>query len=234
MRSANTSIRSNRVALLGAVLAVASVSSGAHDDGSSDKWLPADSLVKEWWQLYVSIPNSVRELLNERRAACGLGQRGDIWFLATAGTPDVTTTRRCTVPDGAKLLVPIVTAVCSPFPGETLEDNIQICRELIDPFNKLSLTIDGKSRNYLIERRAHSRGFAAWYPEDNIWDTPAEDIPGGIYITVAEGQYALVGGLSPGNHTIRARAASTTDSTVPKFDAIFEVTVTPAKTIVPK
>jgi hypothetical protein len=216
------------------VLAVASVSSSAHNDKGHDKWLPADPLVREWWQLFLSIPNAVRESLKEGTDACGLGQRGNVWFLATAGTPDVTTTRQCTVPDGAKLLVPVVSAVCTPFPGETVEDNIQICRELVDPFNKLSLTIDGRNRSHLIERRAHSRGFPAWYPEDNIWDTPGEDIPAGLYITVAEGQYALVEGLSPGTHTIRARAMSTMDSNAPKFDAIFEVTVVPAKSIVPR
>jgi hypothetical protein len=218
--------------LIAAALGV--VSSGAYADNSFGKWLPADSLVKEWWQLFLSVPTPVREQLAESPEACGLGQHGHIWFLATAGAPDQTTTRRCTVPHGSTLFVPVVTAVCSPFPGETLEDNVQLCRELVDPFNKLSLTIDGKNRSYLIERRAQSRGFPAWNPEENFWDTPEEDVPAGIYVTVAEGQYALIEGLSPGKHTIRARASSSKDSAVPKFDAIFEVTVATAKTIVPR
>jgi hypothetical protein len=232
MRSANIRFHSIRMALFTAALSV--VSGGIYADNGFEKWLPTDPLVKEWWQLYLSVPNPVREQLAESRKACGLGQHGNVWLLATAGTPDRTTTRRCTVPHGALLFVPVVTAVCSPFPGETLEDNVQLCRELIDPFDKLSLTIDGKNRSHLIERRAQSRGFGAWNPEDNIWDTPEADIPAGIYVSVAEGQYALIAGLRPGKHTIRARASSTSDSTLPKFDAIFEVTVQTAKTIVPK
>ena len=234
MRSANTRFRSIRMALLAAALGLASVGAGAHDRDWQEKWLPIDPLVKEWWQLYMSVPNSVREQLAESESACGLGQRGSVWYLATNGVPDVTTTRRCVVPQGVTLFVPVVVAACAPFPGETVEENVQICRELIDPFDKLSLTVDDKNRSFLIERRAQSRGFPVWYPEDNFWDTPEDDVPAGVYVTVAEGQYALVGGLSPGKHTIRARATSTTDSNVPKFDAIFEVTVAPMKTIVPR
>ena len=122
MRLANTRFRFIRVTLLTVAL---SVSSGLYANNWPEKWLPIDPLVKEWWQLYLSIPNSVREQLAEDPEACGLGQHGRVWFLATAGTPDQTTTRRCTVPHDALLFVPVVTAVCSPFPGETLEDNVQ-------------------------------------------------------------------------------------------------------------
>lgn len=73
---------------------------------------------------------------------------------------------------GKKLFLPIITAVCVPFPGETLRGNVRLCRELIDPFdNKVSLTIDGQKRNDLIEGRAQSRSFA-WFPEDNLLDAP--------------------------------------------------------------
>jgi hypothetical protein len=221
-----------RTALLVAALSVLSFSASA--DSLAERFLPNDSLVKEWWQLYLSIPNPVREQLAESADACGLGQHGSIWFLTTVSAPVETTTRRCTVPYGATLFVPVVSAVCSPFPGETLEENVQLCRELVDPFNKLSLTVDGKNRSNLIERRAQSVGFRAWNPEDNFWDTPEEDVPAGMYLTVAEGQYALVEGLAPGKHTIRARASSTRNTDVPKFDAIFEVTVARATSIEPK
>lgn len=199
----------------------------------SVKWLPTDPLSRQWWELYLSVPNSIREHLGDGPAACALGQRGSVWFLSTAGTPNETLTRRCTVPKGKKLFLPIITAVCVPFPGETLPENVQLCRELIDPFDKLSLTIDGRKRNDLIERRAQSRSFAAWFPEDNFFDTPEDDVPAGVYVTVAEGQYALIDALPVGHHTIRARAAST-DPNVPYFDAIYQIDVVAAKSIVPR
>lgn len=215
-----------------ATLALMTQAVGADD--LSEKWLPADPLSKQWWQLFLSVPNATRKDLGDGPAACGLGQNGRVWFLSTPGTPNETLTRHCTVPKGTKLFVPIVTAVCTPFPGETLADNIQLCRELIDPFNKLSLAIDGKKRNELIERRAHSRGFPAWFPEDNFFDSPEDDVPAGVYVSVAEGQYALIEGLRVGHHTIRARASSTIDPNVPSFDAIYQIDIVAATTVVPR
>ena len=214
-------------------LALTLMSLGAHAEQAA-LTLPVDSLGKQWWQLYASGPNSIRSRLGESPAGCALGQRGSTWLLSTAGSGIEPVTRRCTVPKGAKLFLPILTAVCTPFPGETLAQNIQICRELIDPFNKLTLTVDGKNRRNLVERRAQSQGFPIWFPEENIFDSPGEDVPAGIYIAVTEGQYALIDGLTLGHHTIHARAASTTDPSAPSFDYTFEVDVVVAKSVVPR
>lgn len=205
----------------------------ASADDRAEKWLPTDPLGRKWWELYLSVPNSTWKQLGDGPAACGLGQHGSVWFLSTLGTPNETLTRRCTVPRGKKLFLPIITAVCTPFPGETLPGNVQLCRELIDPFDKLSLTIDGKKRNDLIERRAQSRSFAAWFPEDNFFDTPDDDVPAGVYASVAEGQYALIDALPIGHHTIRARAASS-DPNIPHFDAIYQIDVVAATSVVPR
>ena len=224
--------RPGRGALLGMALVLMSL--GAHAEDDSQSTLPVDALGKQWWQIYGSMPNSIRANLGESPAACGLGQRGSMWFLSTAASGVEPVTRRCTVPKGVKLFLPLVTAVCTPFPGETLAENIQLCRELIDPFNQLTLTIDGKNRRNLVERRAQSQGFPLWFPEDNLFDSPGEDVPAGVYVAVTEGQYALIEGLPLGRHTIHARAVSTTDPNVPSFDYVYELNVVAAKTIVPR
>jgi hypothetical protein len=194
-----------------------------------------DPLVKQWWERFLSIPNVVSAELKETPAACGLGQRGDIWFLSVAAGPGDPITREGTIPRGRKVFVALVTAVCPPFPGETLEENIQICREAIDPFDKLTLRIDGQNRDDLIERRAHSRGFSAWFPEDNVFDTPGElDVPEGVYITVADGQFALIEGLAVGEHVIRARATSTIDANAPKFDVTFKIRISAPSVVTPR
>ncbi|HEY7640222.1 MAG TPA: hypothetical protein VH814_10895 [Steroidobacteraceae bacterium] len=220
-------------AKIAAILTTALLASSALAQ-QSDNSLPTDELVKQWWQLTLSIPNSVRADFRGWEAGCGLGQRG-VWFLTSEVSAGRPITQNCLIPQGRKLFVPVVTAVCTPFPGETLEENIQICREAVDPYDKLVLTIDGKNRNDLIERRAQSRGFPAWFPENNIFDTPGQfDVPAGIYIMVAEGQFALVEGLAVGAHVIRATASSSTDASVPKFDVIFRIRMAPATSVTPR
>ena len=224
-----------RQAKIAAVVTTCLLASSALAHGPSRHALPTDVLVKHWWQLTLSIPNAVRSELGTTDAACGLGQRGNVWFLSSDPSGDAPITRDCTIPRGRKLFVPLVTAVCTPFPGETLEENIQICREAIDPYDQLTLTIDGRKRNDLIERRAQSRGFAAWFPEDNIFDTPGQlDVPAGVYIAVAEGQFALIEGLRVGEHVIHARAISTTDPNVPKFDVIFRIRIVAPTSVTPR
>jgi hypothetical protein len=207
------------LALIPALIAFTAL---AHEPAKNT--LPIDPLVKQWWQRYLSIPNAVYFELGETPEACGLGQRGKVWFLSSRSGGDEPVTRHCTIPRGRKLFVPIATVVCTPFPGETLEQNIQICREVIDLYDKLTLTIDGENRNNLIERRAQSRGFPAWFPEDNLFDVP-EDVPAGVYIMVAEGQFALIEGLPEGEHVIHTRASSTTDASAPPFDVTFKIRI---------
>jgi hypothetical protein len=192
--------------------------------------LPRDVVVKEWWQRFLSIPTDVAADVGETTAACGLAQFGNTWFLSVNATTGAVT-RECIIPKGRKLVVPLVSAGCTPFPGETLEQNIQFCREAIDPYDQLSLTVNGRQRNGLIERRAHSRGFSAWFPEDNSFDLPEEDIPEGVYIMVAEGQFAVLEGLPVGEHVIRAQARSTTDTALPEFDVTYRVKIVTATSV---
>ena len=115
-------MRPTRMAL---VVTTALIASAALAHEPAKNTLPTDALTKQWWQLTLSIPNSVRSELQGTRAACGLGQRG-VWFLSSEPSEDGPVTQECTIPRGRKLFLPLVTAVCTPFPGETLEQNIQI------------------------------------------------------------------------------------------------------------
>lgn len=224
-------MRPTRMSLVVATALIASVALAQEPANST---LPTDALTKQWWQLTLSIPNSVRIALRGTTAACGLGQRG-VWFLTSEPSNGGPVTQECTIPSGRNLFLPLVTVVCTPFPGETLEENIQLCREALDPYDQLALTIDGKNRNDLIERRAQSRGFPAWFPEGNIFDTPGQfDVPAGVYIMVAEGQFALIEGLQVGQHVIHARAASSTDANAPTFDVMFKIRIVAATSVTPR
>lgn len=199
-----------------------------------DRWAPSDSLVARWWQYYLSIPTPIRNALGESVEACGLGQSGDTWLLTQVGVPDVPTTSHCVIPKGTTLFIPVITSVCIPYPGETLRDNVQICREAIDVMDRLNVTIDGRQRNGLIERRAQSKAFPVWMPEENFFDVPDSDVPAGVYSAVAEGYYITLGPLSVGHHTIRATAASSSDPTAPAFDATYEIDIVAPTSITPR
>ena len=223
-----------RVMLAGAALALMSLAAHAQ---SATSTLPVDALGKQWWQLYAGIPNSVKTKLGETAAGCALGQRGELWLLNTAGDGSTPVTRRCTIPTHTRLFFPIITAVCVPYPGETVADNIQLCRELIDPFDKLTLTVDGNNRHGRIERRAQSQAFPIWFPEDNLFDipgVPGENVPAGVYKAVTEGQYAQIAALPVGRHIIHATAVATKNPEIPAFDYTWIIDVVAPTGIVPR
>lgn len=216
-----------------ASLALTAISLGAQAQNVAASTLPVDPLGKQWWQLYNSIPLSLRDRLGETPTACALGQNGNVWLLNTAGDGSTPVTRRCTVPRNTQIFLPIITAFCVPFPGETIADNIQLCTDLIEPFNKLTLTIDGKNRHDLIERRAQSQAFPMWLPEDNIFDIPGENTPAGIYTAVTEGYYALIQSLPVGRHTIHAKAVATKNPEIPAFEYTYIINVVKPTGVVP-
>jgi hypothetical protein len=220
-----------RFALIGAVIALSSLTAQASD--TSKEAVPTDSSSVRWWQLFGSIPNDIRARMGEDPAACGIGQHGNTWYIATSQSGNGLVTRRCTVPKGTSLFIPLITALCIPYPGETLPENVQLCHDLIEPFDVLTFKVDGKNSKGLIERRVHSRAFPIWFPEKNYFDLPGEDVPAGVYTAVADGYYALLE-LEPGRHTIYAKAMSTLSPEIPVFEYTYEINVLTAKGIVPK
>jgi hypothetical protein len=178
------------------------------------------NLSAEWWQNAVSIPAPQNPILDENGAYCAIGQRGDTWYLyGTFGNPiGDPVTRECTVPTGRRFLVPILNVLCTPFEGETVEDNVKLCKEFIDMVDMKSLTVDGVDRSKLIKRYGASNKFSTVFPDDNYLGYPA-----GIYLSVADGYYAQLPALAVGAHTIHLQGAiSAYDFSV---DVIYHINV---------
>lgn len=106
----------------------------------------------EWWQNSVSVPAPQNPILNESGAYYAIGQRGDTWCLyGSYGNPlGNPITRECKVPKDRHFLVPILSVVCTPFEGETVEDNVKLCKDYVDMVNMKALTVDGVDRGKLI------------------------------------------------------------------------------------
>jgi hypothetical protein len=211
------------------LLCVAFTSAATADVAKAAPAPDTDLVGARWWQHQSSIPMPVSPFFDETGANCGIGQNGNYWFLSTtAGNPfGEPVDRECTIPVGKKIVVPFVNFFCIPFPGETIEENIQICKDVNDLTDVLRLRIDGQARHGLIERRASARPFALSIPDDNVYGYPT-----GVYATVHDGYFAILPPLEPGVHTIRVQGS------VEEFDVTWDVRyrlhiVKPARVISP-
>ena len=171
-------------------------------DGNQPSAFPdTGQLGQQWWQLVMSIPGPLNPFLDTTGANCGIGQRGNTWFLYSSSFgPRVDL--KCTIPAGKTIFLAVVAAICVPYPGETIPQNVEFCREGGDLTDLTILRIDGKARNDLIERRAVYNAFALPVSEDNVFGFAP-----GIFVAVHDGFFAKVPPLSPGHHTIRVRGA---------------------------
>lgn len=173
-------------------------------DGTQPAGYPdTGQLGTEWWQLVMSIPGPQNPFLDETGASCGIGQRGSTWFLYSSSLgPRVDL--KCTIPAGKTIFLAVVTAICVPFPGETVAQQFEFCRMSAEATDVLNLRIDGEARNELIERRASTRTFALPVPDDNVFGFAS-----GVFVAVHDGFYAKIPPLEPGHHTIRVRGGIT-------------------------
>ena len=150
---------------------------------------PPPPLTALWWQTFVSTSGNALD-------RCDLGT-GDVVFLA--GTTGGSATRSCTIPAGSSLLVPIINAECSEAErnGRTPAELRRCARGFADAFTGLSLTIDGVPVADLSRFRVQSQVFQFTAVEGNQFG-----IPPGTTRSVADGYWALIGPLAPGQHTV--------------------------------
>jgi hypothetical protein len=189
---------------IAALLCVGVASMATADGNQSSAFPDTGELGKQWWELVMSIPGPQNPFLDDTGASCGIGQRGNTWFLYSSSFgPRVDL--KCTIPAGKTIFLAVVAGICVPYPGETIAQNIEFCREGSDLTDLLVLRINGKARNDLIERRALYKPFALPAPEENVFGFAP-----GIFVAVHDGFFAKVPPLSPGHHTIRVRGAAST------------------------
>ncbi|RPI44414.1 MAG: hypothetical protein EHM59_12920 [Betaproteobacteria bacterium] len=176
-------------------------------DGKPAAMPDTGRLGQQWWQLAMSLPAAGHPLLDDSGKLCMVGQHGSTWFLNTSagplGEPAHTT---CTIPEGMPIFFPLYAIICNPFPGETIQDNIAICKEAADAADILRLVIDGKVRNDLIQRRVRRSPFPVTLPDENLFGYPA-----GIFDSVHDGYFALIPPMALGTHIIRARGGTSVD-----------------------
>jgi len=163
-----------------------------------------EQLAAEWWKWALSIPGYVSPLYDETGEYCGVGQHGDVWFLANWWDDSVT--RDCSVPQGMPLFFPVVNSMYFNAPPTLCEGSFTVAAmraynasNVNQAFNK-SASLDGKP---LRMQREQSVVFAVnflIYGDDPY-------CPAGIYSpAVDDGYYVFLSPLTPGTHTLNIHA----------------------------
>jgi hypothetical protein len=180
---------------------------------------PSPELTEQWWQWASSFPRDENPLADTTGEDCSKGDFGDIFFLAASEGGKVE--RDCTVAEGQAILIPIITALCFSDEGQTQESLLAQCTEIINQQKNLKLIIDGsKVQNLESYRVTNPSFFTVDFPENNIF----EPTPAGSYDAVADGYWALIQGLSAGEHTITVDGKLHGQSSFGKLDFRTQVT----------
>lgn len=199
-----------------------------------------------WWQWSLSIPKSVNPMLG---GACNQNQSGNVFFLAgTMGGSDM---RNCTIPTGKGIFFPIVNLVIFDCPeyaggeGYSCADSVSedLKRQWADQNFEMAQTtlileIDGVAVNNLEEYRAQSDHFVETQgsvAEERInpWcGGPIRENPCGIpegsqRNALADGYWAMLRPLPPGQHEIRFAASLDFGNGGFSLDVTYNLTVAP-------
>jgi hypothetical protein len=172
----------------------------AHGAKKLGKWLKRFFV----WDGAIPVVNGSHPGLDLGDVDCSLGQSGKVWFLSTAPSLDVALERRCSVPAGKKLYVPILSWVCPPdLSGRPVEVCLAEADGVFDAVD-LSLAVDGASLDdaALDAYRALTGRFDLPLVDDSFWDVFCGCDVGTSLDFAADGIGALVGPLSVGPHEI--------------------------------
>lgn len=143
---------------------------------------------------------------------CGMGQQGSVWYLA--GTWGGAVERECDIPNGKKLVFPLVNTWCV-FPPEfypdaaSIEADLPYVEDWFDEIRSnacgLTLRIDGQEVRPSFAELEQDFHISVSEPfeidlHDEHW---APDVfAGGEMPAVGTGYYAVVNPLPPGDHVI--------------------------------
>lgn len=169
---------------------------------------------RTWWQWAATFDPKASPIADRTGEHCAGNQSGDVWFLAgTYGS--ARTVRTCRVPRGKYLFFPIVNYVVMPDASRRLEcaSAIGTAARMTDDLLKVLLEVDGKTYDGLAEHRQAPR---------ECFDLGALTPPLSLYPTAANGYYAMLRPLPPGEHTINFGGALPTNIQVVTYTLIVE------------
>ena len=157
-----------------------------------------------FWKWALSQPTPTNPLVDATGENCDVGQSGRNWYLAGAFAGE-TVARRCTVPAGKNLVLPVFNYLAAAFPTDPPEQRtVSYLRDVASVAEGaiVELEIDGKPVKKLEDFYEESAVFHVTLPEDNIFGLTGSDRQ--FSPSVDAGYYVAIAPLSRGHHTLHA------------------------------
>jgi hypothetical protein len=150
-----------------------------------------------WWKWAMELPPAANHPFNDDPGfQVGMGQSGDVWFLAS---PFGTVVRTCTIPPDKSLYLGMLAAEASDLEGlgTTAAEQLANAQYNADHIVGLFASIDGNSVANLETYRFASPQFSFTAPTPWLYAST-----GGNGTAVGDGYYLMIKPLSEGTHTI--------------------------------
>jgi hypothetical protein len=186
------------------------------------------TLAAKWWAW--AIGEDFAPVAATGNVDCGVGQRGNTWFLAGGiFPPPATISRTCSIPKGKHLFFPVINVFAAAPPAQTactlvpepttrqLQEHQQCVAAFIDQNvdpSTLTAEVDGKAVPIV---RARSALYPIHLDDDNVFGAPP-----GTYLEAADGYWVLLDPLPAGNHVIAFSAEFADD---PVLDVTYNLTI---------
>jgi hypothetical protein len=196
-----------------------------HLDRDATQWAAA------WWAWALSLPATDHPLLDPPHGSCDGGQLGPVYFLGSlAGLSRESVRaepRRCTLPQGAVVLVPIVNATLDAAAHGGSEDELRSdVARFVDDMELVVLQIDGETiagSDLDAHRVGSYRGRYELPESDSVLDFLGMQRDASVVDpTFGDGIYVLVA-LEPGVHELHIAALDVRDPEDDADDLVIDV-----------
>lgn len=190
----------------------------------------------KWWQWALASPKADNALNDPTGEKAGVGQSGEVWFLA--GTVDMSPTpenpsfylgvadRTCTVPAGKAVFFPIINVEASTAEGngETEAELAALCDWYVQHTTSMLVTIDGRELKDPWAYRGTSSMYPLWWPsEDPVFALPVITEPTN---SVSDGYWVMLPPLRVGQHELHWEGVQTFTMDPDGFDSSFAQDIT--------
>jgi hypothetical protein len=162
---------------------------------------PNQQDVVAFWQLVCSIPSPQNPYLDSTGQSSLREQENSTGLLYLSGSNGPSRVRNIpqNIGSGREIFIavnPVV--VTEPEAGTNNTGSLkQFAKEDEDSATKADLTINGQSQHCIPNYRVGTNPFNVTFPDDAIFNAPK-----GTFPAVADGYYAIIEGLPPGNNKI--------------------------------
>ena len=154
------------------------------------------------------MPVPTNPFFDETGELCGEEQSGPVWFLTGVVNVSGSAERSCHVPAGKALFFPFLNFecdnLCPPIDPALGAGGLRnLCDGFMDGAVDVACEVDGSSVQNPTGYRVTSPVFSVTFPDDNVFQFFACDVPAGTYTPfVGDGIYIMLAPLPSGEHTV--------------------------------